>query len=257
MRRRRLTVQPLGSGSSGNSTLVAGPEGSILVDAGFSAREILGRLREAGTQPADIRAVIVTHAHGDHAKGAALVARRLRVPIWASRSTLNRLWNLNGKEELAVLSTRRINMIAGLAVEALTVNHDAPGTVIVKLEGRVALATDLGTVTPREARFLSGLEGLLLEFNHDPEMLANGPYPPWLKARVASNRGHLSNEQAAALLVHDHFVPPKRVLWLAHLSQKNNRPGLARAAARTALGKRRVRMVVTRPDMPSPAVVLS
>lgn len=256
MPRRLLELVQLGSGSSGNATAVCGPDGVLLVDAGFSARETLRRAALAGISSKSIRALVVTHGHSDHARGVAVLGRSLRVPIWATKGTVSRLVDLGGSETIETLVPGRLNVIAGLGIEAMAVSHDAPGTVILKIEGRLGIATDFGIATRQVCDFLSGLEGLMLEFNHDLDMLLGGPYPQWLKERIVSEKGHLSNGQAADLLTSEGFVPPSSVLCLAHLSEKNNAPRLALAAAKAAMKRRRAEVVVASQHEPLPVIQL-
>jgi phosphoribosyl 1,2-cyclic phosphodiesterase len=146
--------------------------------------------------------------------------------------------------------------IAGLAVDALPVSHDVAGTVILRFDRRVAIATDLGVAGPEVQEFLSGLDGLLLEFNHDVDMLQEGEYPGWLKARVASDVGHLSNGQAVDLLSAPGFLLPRQALWLCHLSRHNNLPELARVEAESVLDGDPIRVVMTQQHRPAEVVVL-
>ncbi len=253
-RRPALRVVQLGSGSSGNATLVVGRDGAILVDAGFSARELAARITRAGEPLEAVRAILLSHAHQDHCRGAAVLARRLSIPIWGTPPTLAALPDRRGLEALTPLEPGRALRIAGVAVDALAVPHDAPGTVIFRLGERLGIATDLGVADGEVAAFLRDLDGLILEFNHDVDLLARGPYPPWLKTRILSPLGHLSNEQAAALLVGRGV--PREALWLAHLSRQNNEPRLARRAAERAVGAGAVTLMVTHQDRISPPVIL-
>ena len=230
-----LRVFQLGSGSSGNLTLLEGPRGALLVDAGFPAREILRRVEEAGIERRRIQCLILTHAHLDHARGAGVLARRLGIPILAAPWTLENLGGLRGREELRPLPLEGSFQAAGLRFQTRPAPHDIPGTLLLRVEDRLGIATDLGHAGEETAAFLSGLEVLLLEFNHDTALLRSGPYPPRLKARILSPKGHLSNDQAEELLRRPGFRPPTRALWLCHLSRKNNRPHLALEAARRAL----------------------
>jgi phosphoribosyl 1,2-cyclic phosphodiesterase len=256
MSRPTLEVYPLGSGSSGNATLVVGERGGVLVDAGFSARELCRRMEGRGAARSLVRAIVLTHGHTDHIRGAAVLARKLGVPIWGTAPTLAALSELRGGETLNELVPGRPATIAGLALEALAVSHDAPGTVILRVEGRLGIATDLGVAPVAVRDFLRGLDGLLLEFNHDPEMLRDGPYPPWLQARIRSDAGHLSNDQAKELLLSSVGAAPTQVLWLGHLSRHNNTPQLARRAALAGLDGRTPAVVVTHQDQSVSPVTL-
>lgn len=230
-----LTIYQLGSGSRGNATVIAGPAGSLLVDAGFSGKELARRAEMVGCKLEAIRAIVVTHGHDDHIRGAGVLSRRLGVPVWGTSATLRSRRGLRGDEPRSTLPRHGTVSIAGLEVASWPAKHDKPGTVILRIAGRVGLATDLGHAGPAERDFLSGLDMLLLEFNHDKERLLAGDDPPWLKQRIMSDRGHLSNDQAAELLQSPGFAPPRQALVLGHLSERNNTPQLALAAARAAV----------------------
>lgn len=249
-----LTVCPLASGSSGNATVVTGAEGSLLVDAGLSAKELLARADAVGVDVETLRGILLTHCHTDHCRGAPVLARKMQIPVYGTRSTLGRLRGLRGSEILRPIPASGQFTLAGLNIETLGVSHDAPGTVIVRIEGRVAIATDLGFVDSKVATFIDGLEGLLLEFNHDEDLLADGPYPEHLKRRILSDEGHLSNRQAAELLESPGFTPPSRALWLGHLSSENNEPGIAFAKACGALGASSADVYVAWQDEPTERV---
>ncbi|MEE8410699.1 MAG: MBL fold metallo-hydrolase [Myxococcota bacterium] len=257
MARQPLTVFQLGSGSCGNATVVAGPRGALLIDAGFSAKETLRRAASVGVAADSIRGIVVSHGHGDHAGGVPVLARRLQVPVWATEPTLERLTNLRGSEDLRVLPRNGRLNVAGMAVDTMPVPHDAPGTIIARVEGRVAVATDLGIADTGVRDFLDGLDGLLLEFNHDLDMLAEGEYPHGLKDRVRSDTGHLSNAQAADLLTSPQFRLPKIALWLCHLSRNNNTPTHALCAAEDAVDGRDLNVVMTSQFVPARPVTLA
>ncbi len=243
----RFRVFQLGSGSSGNLTALEGPEGVVLVDAGFPAREVVRRLEGAGLDRRDVEALVLTHAHLDHSRGAGVLARRLGIPILGAEWTLRNLGGLRGRERLLPIPEDGSFQVAGFRIETHPAPHDIPGTLLLKVEDKVGIATDLGHADDGIGPFLSGLEGLLLEFNHDEEMLRAGPYPPWLKERILSDRGHLANSQAAELLASPGFRPPRKVLWLCHLSEKNNRPSLALASAREGMGNGGALLLVAAP----------
>ncbi len=222
----------LGSGSRGNATLVQAGTTSVLVDCGFAARELVARCADLGFDPAGLTAILVTHEHGDHMRGVGALARRFGVPVWMSHGT----WRA---ADFGVLSD--LNLFAGhegdfrigdLVVTPVPVPHDArePTQFVFTWGGlRLGLLTDLGSITPRVLEAFDRLDALLLECNHDCEMLANGPYPPGLQARVGGCYGHLNNAQAAEFLRSiDHTR--LRHLVAGHLSEKNNAPELARLA---------------------------
>ncbi|MGE0386112.1 MAG: MBL fold metallo-hydrolase [Gammaproteobacteria bacterium] len=229
----------LGSGSRGNGTLIAAGATTVLVDCGFPLRETERRLARLEMAAPDLAAILVTHEHGDHHSGVGMLARRYGIPVWLTPGTRRA-----GAQELGELP--RVNefschapfAIGDLQVEPLAVPHDArEPSQFVFGDGvrRLGVVTDVGRPTPFLCQRLSGCDALMLEFNHDEAMLANGEYPPQLKKRVGGDQGHLSNRQAADLLARidrgrmQHFVA-------AHLSEKNNRPALVRVAAAAVLG---------------------
>jgi phosphoribosyl 1,2-cyclic phosphodiesterase len=225
----RLCV--LGSGSSGNAVVLESGRERLLVDAGFSCREIERRLTRVGAGTEGFVGLVVTHEHHDHVRGALRFARRRQVPIWATRGTIEAA-GLEGEEdvELRVLSSSRPTTIGSFAVTPFAVPHDAQETIGVVVENpgghRMGLVGDLGSRTQLAWGHLAELDILLLETNHDLEMLRTGPYPWPLKERVASRHGHLSNRQAADALP-ELLCDRLRTLVLYHLSRINNRPSLA------------------------------
>jgi phosphoribosyl 1,2-cyclic phosphodiesterase len=225
----------LGSGSGGNATLVEAGSGQdtrrLLIDCGFSLREIEARLGRIGLSCADIDAVFITHEHGDHVGCAPTLARRFGVPLWMSRGT----WRAIGEPALDALRFARdcqIIDLDGLLLTPFTVAHDAQEPLQLRCsDGRrhLGVLTDLGSITAHVLDHLSGLDGLLLECNHDRAMLAASRYHPALKARVGGRLGHLSNDVAAQILATCAHAGLKHLV-AAHLSAQNNTPDLARAA---------------------------
>lgn len=225
----------LGSGSRGNATLVEQGSTLLLIDCGFSLRETERRLLRAGRDPAKISAVLVTHEHGDHISGVDLFARRYGAPVWLTAGTRTAC-----SAEIAgskVFNSHTPFTIGDLEITPFPVPHDArEPTQFVFSNGahRLGLLTDAGALTPHIEQQLTACDALLLECNHDRTMLANGIYPPVLKARVGGDFGHLSNMQAAALLQRIDCSRLQHIV-AAHLSDKNNTPQLAAAALATAL----------------------
>jgi len=228
----------LGSGSRGNATIVTAGSTTILVDCGFSVRETAARLARAGVDPEEIDAILVTHEHEDHVGGVGALARRYGAKVWSTAGTRRSAAGALGEvPRICVFSSHDSFAIGDLLIEPIAVPHDASEpTQFVFSDGqsRVGLLTDAGCITPHIRRMLSGLSALLLEFNHDEEMLRRGPYPAVLKQRISSDLGHLSNAQSAALL---REIDTHRLQHLValHLSQQNNDAGLVRAAAAAAL----------------------
>ena len=228
----------LGSGSQGNALIIEAGDTLILLDCGFGLNEVSTRIYRLGLEAADLDAFIVTHEHGDHGGGVAKLSARHDIPVFLTRGTLSGL----GAEGCPIANTRFIDAYTPFAIgdaeiTPYTVPHDAREPVqFVVSDGAVRLGvlTDAGCPTPHIAQALSGVNSLVLECNHDLDMLMNGPYPAQLKRRIASRLGHLSNE-ASAEIVRAMDCSRLQHLIAAHLSQQNNTPGLARAALAGAL----------------------
>lgn len=226
------------SGSRGNATLIQAGSTTVMVDCGLTIKECEFRLQRLGLAFEDIDALLITHEHSDHITGAARFAERSGIMPWASAGT--RLAGLRKRlpDATQVFDSHDTFAIGDLEVMPVIVPHDAAEpTQFVFSDGakRIAVVTDLGHSTPYLEQALDGLDGLILESNHDEDMLASGPYPARLKRRVAGEYGHLSNAQAAALLQRIDTSRLQR-LALAHLSEQNNTPELARAITVQALG---------------------
>lgn len=241
-----LTV--LASGSRGNSALVCSSRTRVLVDVGISCRETFKRLKSVGEDPHQLSAIVITHEHADHVAGLAVTARKLKIPIfmtgathhaWA-RSERDGTGELPKLEQLEVFSSGHSFQIGDIAVTPFTIPHDAvdPVGFTFRAEGaKLAVATDLGYLPPNVCDHLRGCDVLVMESNHDLEMLRVGPYPWSVKQRVMSRVGHLSNH-ALADFFRDDYDGGASYIVLAHLSEQNNHPELARGAAVAALGAR-------------------
>ncbi|MCB9598307.1 MAG: MBL fold metallo-hydrolase [Sandaracinaceae bacterium] len=234
----RVTV--LSSGSGGNATLVSAGGARVLVDAGVGASTIEARMQSALGEVVPLDAMIITHPHGDHACKASELAKRFECPVWMTEATQRRLPLPHARKRVFGFNTPFD--IAGLRVEPMPVPHDAPNVALVfeHRGARAGMVTDLGHVPNKLAAHFEGCQLVLLEANHDPEMLAGGPYPDFLKKRVASRTGHLSNQQAAHLCAR--LGRETREIVLMHLSETNNTPMLALAQVRAAIGERRVKV---------------
>lgn len=250
----------LGSGSSGNCTLVEGSRGRLLIDCGLSAREAARRLELAGCHPKSVDAVVVSHEHGDHVGGAAMFSRRYGAVIHTTAATA-RAAGLDpaGLAGLVLHEASAGWMVGDLRVETFTVPHDAVDNVgvVVSCDGtRLGYATDLGFPTRLVYDRLTACQVLITEANHDQAMLRDGPYPWAVKQRIAGRHGHMSNE-AMRSLVAEVAGESTRHLFLAHLSGTNNTPDLARRAGRAALedaGRPGVAVHVARQDRISEVV---
>ncbi len=228
----------LGSGSEGNALVVQVGDTRVLMDCGFSLSESVARLARLGLQAAQLSGIVVTHEHGDHISGVAKLARKFNLPIWITHGTLR-----TQNAAFAELSITEINphltfTIGELQVQPYPVPHDAAEPVqYVFSDGvrRLGVLTDVGCTTPHIEATLSGCHALVLECNHDAEMLRTSDYPSSLKQRVGGRYGHLSNHDAAALLGRLDNSRLQHIV-AAHLSRKNNAAVLAVAALSETLG---------------------
>jgi len=243
-----LTI--LGSGSSGNTALLSTARTRLLVDAGLSKRETLKRMEAAGLRPPAGRAgpngldaILLSHEHTDHAGHLVSLAEEFNVPVYLSEGTSE---SLNGTASLPRVERFRPGQaftVGDITVMPFAVPHDAGEPVAFRFEAegvKLAVALDFGYLTGLAKEHLRGCDCLVLEANHDLEMLRRGPYPWYLKQRVASRLGHLSNQALAEFLECD-FDGAARTVVLAHLSENNNAPEVARLAAAQALERRRSR----------------
>jgi phosphoribosyl 1,2-cyclic phosphodiesterase len=247
----RLTV--LASGSRGNSAVISSTGTKLLVDAGLSCRETMKRMTLAGEDPLALNGIVITHEHQDHVHGLAVLARKLKVPVYMTEATHAawRRWSrkhqfkeapeLAQVEQLELFDAGRNFQIGDIEVAPFTVPHDAvdPVGFIFTVEGvRIGFCTDLGYLPANVRLALRGCDGLLVESNHDVEMLRNGPYPWVVKQRVMSRVGHLSNDELGKFFASDYDAGAAFIV-LAHLSENNNHPELARRSAERALSPRR------------------
>ena len=227
----------LGSGSRGNATLVEAGSTLLMVDCGFSCRETERRMARLGRSPDQLTAILVTHEHGDHIRGVPVLARKYGVPVWLSNGTrlmlrdddLPAVQRLDGQARIA---------LGDIEIQPYTVPHDAREPCQFVFEDghhRFGMLTDTGRITAHIRACLDACDALLLECNHDPDMLAAGSYSASLKKRVGGPLGHLSNEQAGSLLQKTDTSRLQHIV-AAHLSDQNNRPDLARQALALALG---------------------
>lgn len=255
-----LLVCSLASGSRGNSTYVGTPERGLLVDVGVSAKRAAELLTRRELDPAAVRAILVTHEHRDHTSGVRVFCRRHRVPVYVQRDVRGHV-DLDGVDDVRTFGGEEPFGVAGLEVIPFSIPHDTVeplGYVIRRGDVRVGIATDMGMPTRLAEERLRSCDAVLLEFNHDLEMLMDGPYPWWLKQRVRSRMGHLSNEDALEMLG-GIVEGPARQVMLGHLSQENNRPELVEAMVRdrlATLGRDDVHVTVLQQDVPGPVIAL-
>ena len=229
-----MKLYSIASGSSGNCILTGSDTTSLLIDAGISKKRIDEGLGKIGYCSGDIDGILVTHEHSDHIKGLGVMARKLGVPIYATKGTYEAILRTSSVGKMPEGLFREVQpncpiRIGDLTVSPFSISHDAADPIGYRVgDGKhsVAVATDMGVYDTYIVNQLQGLDALLLEANHDVRMLQVGIYPYHLKKRILGNRGHLSNESAGQLLcelLHDNM---KKVL-LGHLSKENNYPALA------------------------------
>ncbi len=229
----------IGSGSEGNALLVEVGSTRILVDCGFGVRETVARLARVGVGPDSLSAIVVTHEHSDHVGGVPAFAARYDIPVWMTMGTLDVVGGrLGSVARVCGFDSHDAFSIDDVEVRPFPVPHDAREPVQFVLsdgDRRLGVLTDIGISTPFVEACLSGCDALVIECNHDSDMLANGDYPYPLKQRIAGRHGHLCNEAAAGIL---QAIDGSRLRHVvaAHLSQHNNTPDHARAALAAGLG---------------------
>lgn len=248
-----LRFRNLGSGSSGNATLVEGSSGAavsrLLVDCGLGIRTLEKRLGLAGLAYADLDGIFITHEHSDHIGCAQALAVRHRVPVWMSEGTFAAIGAPDFDGLLNVVHDTQTVALAGFEFRPFTVPHDAREPLQLRCSDGardLGVLTDLGHASGHVLAQLQGCHALMLESNHDPELLAQSRYPDFLKRRVSGRFGHLANAAAAAVagaLRHDGL----HCVVAAHLSERNNRPDLARAGLSAALGWQAEQIIVADP----------
>jgi phosphoribosyl 1,2-cyclic phosphodiesterase len=255
----------IGSGSSGNVLFVEGGATRVLVDVGLSGKETVRRLAECGVDGASIDAVVLTHEHGDHARGVSVFARNFDIPVYTTPATREacKFGRFESKLRFVDVAADEPFSVGELELRPFAVPHDAVDSFAVTIEhagAKLALVTDLGYIPDFVASRVAGADVLVLESNHDVEMLKVCSHYPWsLKQRVLSNHGHLSNDHVADFLER-HFDGRAEHVVLAHLSKNTNHPELARLTALQAFERRgplfcrdaERRLSLADPDSPGP-----
>jgi len=232
-----MQIQILASGSSGNAIFLELGNTRLLIDAGISARRIERGLASIGVKAGELDAILITHEHTDHISGVEVLARKHHLPVYARPQAWNMLRFRDKLDSDCRLELPNSMGIGQVKVERFPISHDAVdpvGFCIYHQQSKYVIATDLGVVTPVVREAMAYADAVVLETNHDLDMLNNGPYPFYLKRRIRSAVGHLSNNDAADLLT---CIPRKSSMqvFLAHLSQQNNLPSLAERTVRGRL----------------------
>ena len=224
-----IEICALASGSNGNCYYIGNDRDAVLVDAGISRRQVLERMKERRLDPSKVRAVLISHEHADHFKGIRVLSKHLDVPVFMTRPSYEKSWGPNRPAKISYFDPGDMLKIGGFNIHTFLKQHDAaePCSFRIEHEGmNVGVMTDIGEPCENVVRHFSECQALFLESNYDEEMLWNGPYPDYLKNRVASGHGHLSNKQASELLDKYGGVD-LQVVFLSHLSADNNRPEVA------------------------------
>ena len=236
-----LRLCALGSGSKGNSIYIEGGGARVLVDAGMCGRELAARLEAVGAQANDLDAILVTHNHRDHISGVGVMARRYNIPVYSAYKTIKASEKIWGKvEDIREIEAGDLFSVKGLEFYPFSTPHDSAhsvGFIFKAEEKKGGIATDLGFVTRLVRESLKNCNILVLESNHDEDMLIDGPYPWHLKQRIKGREGHLSNRDCADLL-DDIYHDGLQKIILAHLSEENNRPELAYDSILKKMGER-------------------
>ena len=252
----QLRIVSLYSGSTGNAFLIRSPEGAILIDAGKNAKKLCLALTDAGVSPDEISAIFVTHEHSDHVSALPVFLKKHPVPVHILNGCAYRLANEPSVAPCLCLHPPIYSVeLCGMRVSSFPTPHDSHASAGYRIELLmgdetglcVGYATDIGYVSREVEEALLGCDAVILESNHDPEMLRCGPYPYDLKMRIASRRGHLSNPDSAAFAA-KLCANGTRALMLAHLSQENNTPNVALNECLGAVGNENVRVCVAQPD---------
>lgn len=235
-----MKMKAIASGSNGNCIYINGGNTHILIDAGITCKRIVTELRNTGVQPEEISAVLVTHEHTDHTSGLKIFLKHYGCPLYGTRDTLEAIADADVKAEIPGQVYRpflagETFTIGDLEITSVHVLHDAADPVAYRIrcgEESLAVMTDTGNYTPEILSLMQGVNGLLLEANHDIRMLEMGSYPYPLKRRILSDHGHLSNERAGTLLK-EILHPDLKFVLLGHLSEENNYPELALLSVKT------------------------
>jgi phosphoribosyl 1,2-cyclic phosphodiesterase len=255
-----LSVCILASGSKGNAIYISDGLTSILIDAGLSGSEITRRLQSRGLRPEDLDAILVSHEHGDHIKGAGPISRRFDLPVYISPKTRKAASSQIGKiKDIRYFKCGSTFMINNLTLHPFSLSHDAEdpvGFTVTRNGAKIGIATDLGIATSMVKEHLKDSTVLIIEANHDTTMLDKGPYPWPIKQRIKSRTGHLSNQSSKKLLMEVQHDKLKHVI-LGHLSEVNNTPQKALSAVGQAIIHHTTHLTVANQDVSGNVLYLS
>ena len=233
-----MRIVTFASGSTGNCSLISDGRTNILIDAGISMRRTVAALKELGLTPQDLCGVLITHEHSDHISGLSMLVKHYGLSIFAPEPLCEVLRCVKPEldEQLNYIPENEFFDMQGIAVKAFRTPHDSQYSAGYRFEGSsvIAYATDTGSITQELVSGLEGAELALIEANHDIEMLRNGPYPYFLKRRILSERGHLSNVDCGKLALHLAKTGTKDII-IGHLSRENNTPEIALRTVKEAL----------------------
>lgn len=232
-------ICPLFSGSTGNCIYISGSDGALLIDAGVSCKAIIEALNDRALDVANIRAILVTHSHSDHTQSIRALSGKLGIPVYATADTLTALENQNKiNPKSPEIEVDGEFCEAGMKITPFETSHDCLGSVgysfVLPDHTKISVCTDLGIMTDEVRKSITGSNAVLIESNHDVNMLKNGPYPPELKARILSDKGHLSNVACATELPALLKSGTTRFI-LGHLSLNNNLPEIAKSCSESVL----------------------
>jgi len=258
MKDKTFSICPLASGSKGNSIFVSCGNTCFLIDAGLSGIEIQRRLARINVNPENLSAIIITHEHSDHIKGAGVLSRRFQLPVYITPQTNTASKSIGKLSKTCFFECGHPFEINNISINPFSTSHDASDPVGMTMsynKRKIGIATDLGIATNLVKQSLKNCDLLYIESNHDPEMLIKGPYPWPLKQRIKSRTGHLSNKDAKELIAELRNEDLQHII-LAHLSEENNRPEIAAREVGEALNGSTISLHVAGPSEPGDFIEL-